>query len=489
MRHSSGRVRLRLLAFLLFLVLPAASALPARALAQTTSDSEQQLQTKYFTIFYPQGEKETADWYAGFADDVNVAVAEMLGQDPVTGLTLRIYTTEAAYITANPAAASEPGIMAHSIPSTKEVGVAVERLRQVGSDIARQSFRHEMTHIVAGALSDQNLPIGFQEALAQYNELSTSRAQESVGVLKSVVAANGTLLSWKELNDRGLFMGNAALGYPESYSVMSFLADKYGMGAFAHFMSGLRAGARWERALTDAYGKPVSQLETEWHAYLPGFLKDGWQQNLLAAYDLSPGVALYDAGQFKGAKEHFALSEKLYADLGRTERHTEAAGYLAKAEKAEAGADLAAQARKSLEAYDYSTAHEQASRAVQAFDELSLKTQSDIATETAALAQQGLDAITMLARAQDHLDRFDLPSARAEARFASQTFSQLGDAARTQEANKIVSSLSFAFTAAGAVVLALGLLALVAGGLVMLRSRRAQQATPILPGEESASWL
>jgi hypothetical protein len=126
---------------------------------------------------------------------------------------------------------------------------------------------------------------------------------------------------------------------------------------------------------------------------------------------------------------------------------------------------------------------------VQAFDELSLKTQSDIATETAALAQQGLDAITMLARAQDHLDRFDLPSARAEARFASQTFSQLGDAARAQEANKIVSSLSFAFTAAGAVVLALGLLALVAGGLVMLRSRRAQQATPILPGEESASWL
>jgi hypothetical protein len=418
-----------------------------------------------------------------------VAVAEMLGKDPVMGLTLRIYTTEAAYIAANPAAASEPGIMAHSVPSTKEVGVAVERLRQVGSDIARESFRHEMTHIVAGALSDQNLPIGFQEALAQYNELSTSRAQESVGVLKSVVAANGTLLTWEGLNDRGLFMSNAALGYPESYSVMAFLADKYGMGAFARFMSGLRDGVRWERALSEAYGKPISQLETEWRAYLPGFLKDGWQQNLLTAYDLSPGVALYDAGQFKEAREHFALSEKLYADLGRADRQSEAADYLAKAKKAETAADQATQARTSLEAYDYSTAHDQASRAVQAFNELGLQAQSDIAAETAGLAQQGLDAITTLASAQDHLDRFDLPNARAEARFASQTFSKLGDADRAQEANKIVSSLSFAFTVAGAVVLLLGMLALLGGGLVMLRSRRNRQATPILPGEESVSWL
>src|SRR5260370_15649317 len=113
----------------------------------------------------------------------------MLGQDPVTGLTLDIYDTEADYIAANPVAGSEPGIMAHSVPSKKEVGVAVERLRQVDTDVARQSFRHEMTHIVAGALSNQNLPIGFQEALAQYNELSTSRAQESAEALKSAIAA------------------------------------------------------------------------------------------------------------------------------------------------------------------------------------------------------------------------------------------------------------------------------------------------------------
>jgi hypothetical protein len=96
----------------------------------------------------------------------------------------------------------------------------------------------------------------------------------------------------------------------------------------------------------------------------------------------------------------------------------------------------------------------------------------------------------VLASAQDRLDRFDLPGARAEARFASQTFSKLGDTTRAQQANRIVASLSFAFTAAGVAVLGLGLLALLGGGFVMLRSRRARIVPrSTLPGEESVSWL
>ena len=96
----------------------------------------------------------------------------------------------------------------------------------------------------------------------------------------------------------------------------------------------------------------------------------------------------------------------------------------------------------------------------------------------------------MLASAQDHLDKFDLPTARAEARFASQTFSKLGDTARAEQANKIVSSLSFAFTAAGVTVLAIALLALLGGGFVILRSRRTRvRSRSSMPGEESVSWL
>lgn len=493
MQASPPRVRLRFCALLtLFLLLPL--ALPLRALAQSqsaTQEGEQRLATKYFTILYPNGEEKTAAWYADFADDVNVAVAEMLGQEPVRGLTLHIYATEDDYVAANPVAQNEPGIMAHAIPDKKEVGVAVERLRQVEPEIARQSFRHEMTHVVAGALSNQKLPIGFQEGLAQYNELSTSRAQSSMEAMRSDQETGVPLLSWPELNDRAAFMRNPGLSYPESYSMMAFLADKYGMGAFSRFLTGLRDGKEWPRAINDAYGKAVDALEVEWRVYLPGFIKDGWQQNLLTAYDLSPGVALYQAGRFTEAADHFMQSEKLYHDLGRTAREKAASDYLARSTQAEQADQFATQARKSLEAYDYTAARGVAQSAANTFASLDLKAQQDIAAETAKLAQRGLEAIAALNNAQVSLQKFDIPGARAEARAASQTFAELGDKARAGAANKIVSDMSLLVTSVGYGALGVGVLAVLAGGIIAMRARgrmAREQAQKRLPGE-SASWL
>ena len=74
MQLPSLRVRWPLLAFIFLFVLSTAAVLPRHALAQTSS--EQKLETKYFTIYYPQGEEETASWYASFADDVSAAVSE-----------------------------------------------------------------------------------------------------------------------------------------------------------------------------------------------------------------------------------------------------------------------------------------------------------------------------------------------------------------------------------------------------------------------------
>jgi hypothetical protein len=491
-------MRLWLLATILFLVLPSAVLVPTRALAQSASQpaGSQQLKTKYFTIYYPSGEQDTANWYASFIDDVDAAVSEMLGADPVGGLTLSIYDTEADYIAANPAAGSEPGIMAHSVPSKKEVGVAVERLRQVDADVARQSFRHEMTHIVAGALSNQNLPVGLQEGLAQYNELSISRAQESAQALDTAIAGNVPLFSWTDLNDQQSFMSDAALAYPESYSVMAFLADKYGMGDFAAFMQNLRNNVDWPAAMAAAYGKSADQLQAEWRDYLPGFLKEGWQQNLLAAYDLSPGVALYDAGRFKEAAGDFALSQKLYSGMGRADRMSEATDYLARAQKADGAATLAADARKALEAYDYKSAHDKAAQALDTFTGLGLKDMAGAAGQTAGLAQSGLDASVALHGAQAKLDSFNLPGAQGDALTAARLFAKLGDAPNTEQANRIVQQVSGTLTVTGLIAAGLGLLVLLVGSFFVVRSLRRRRmpqhpenSGPTPTGEEGASWL
>src|SRR4051794_26749460 len=174
----------RIFRWLCLLCVPAILlALVPAAHTWAADSADQQISTRYFTIIYPAGEEVTATWYAGFVDDVDTAVSELLGSDPVSGLTLHIYATEAEYQAANPLAEIHPDILAHAIPDRKEVGVAVERLREQAPELARVSFRHEMTHVVAGALSNQNLPIDFQEGLAQYNELSRDRAESVARII------------------------------------------------------------------------------------------------------------------------------------------------------------------------------------------------------------------------------------------------------------------------------------------------------------------
>jgi hypothetical protein len=275
---------------------------------------------------------------------------------------------------------------------------------------------------------------------------------------------------------------------------MAFLADKYGMGDFADFMSRLRDNVPWQNAMDGAYGKTVAQLQAEWEDYLPGFLKDGWKQNLLAAYDLSPGVALYDAGHFKDAASDFALSQKLYSGLGRIDRASEAADYFAKAQQADGAAALAADARKALEGYDYKSAHDKAEQALGTFNKLGLEDQAAAASQTNDLAQSGLAASAALARAQSELQNLNLPGAHSDALSAAEAFGKLGDLDNARQANRIAENVSGVVAVAGSIAAGVGVLVLLAGTLFVVRSLR-RRRTPQQPegaaptGEESASWL
>src|SRR5947208_3254181 len=104
---SSNRLRLRffLLFFLLATALGPHTAFSANEGAinhAPTGQIEQHISTHYFSVSYPQGEEKAANWYAGFVDDVDISVSELLGAQPVEGLKLTIYATEAEYTQANP---------------------------------------------------------------------------------------------------------------------------------------------------------------------------------------------------------------------------------------------------------------------------------------------------------------------------------------------------------------------------------------------------
>ena len=494
--HPASRsVPLRYLFAALFVL--CSLIVPTRTFA--ARQGEQQLSTKYFTIYYPDGEAKTAAWYASFADDVDTAVSELLGAEPVTEITLHIYATEAEYAEVNPLAGFHPGIMAHAIPEQRELGVAIERLRQEAPELARESFRHEMTHIVAGALSGQKLPIGLQEGLAQYNELSQSRSQEVVQVLQQAQTMGAPLLSWRELNSRRTFQSRLDVAYPQSYSVMAFLADRYGMGAFSRFLKELAGGPYGGRgayadAMATAYGTSMDDLESQWQQYLPDFLKDGWKHNVLSSYDLEPGKALYDAGRFLEATDYFAASEKLYRDLGRDARAGEAAGYREKADRALQAGELTGQARKALEGHDYAGAERTATMAVRAFEALNLSARKDQALSLRQMAGRGLRAVSDLQRAREHRQVFNLPQAQAEARQAGETLAGLGDSSGVAEANAVLSELWQLQRSAGMAALGGGAISVVLGVYSVLRFRKREAIRRLAAGansqfKEDPSWL
>ncbi|HUP27631.1 MAG TPA: peptidase MA family metallohydrolase [Chloroflexia bacterium] len=478
-RRPWPRVALLILALITFCRPTVASAV-----------SEQSITTRYFTVYYPEGEEQTAQWYAGFVDEVDTSVSELLGADPVEGITLRIYGSEADYEQANPMAGIHPGVMAHAIPEEREVGVAVERLRQQPPELARESFRHEMTHILAGALSNQNLPIAFQEGLAQYNELSTTRGSEVARSIEMAQSANVPLLSWTDLNIIDRFRRRLDLSYPQSYTVMAFLADRYGMEPFSRFLKQLETGMYYQDALYSAYGKPINALEAEWKEYLPGFVKEGYKLNVLSASDMSPALALYQAGKFKEAGELFARSETLFTGLGRTERASEATSNRLKADKAQAAVDLSNAARQALERHDYAASQRDALAASDSFAALQLTSWEERSKETQALAKRGLDAAAGLQRAKEHRASFRLAEAQDEARQAGQTFALLADNQQLAEANALLADVWSLQRAAGIGALGAGVAAVLAGALAVLRiAKRSRRLAPVALGEETASWL
>jgi hypothetical protein len=483
MLHGS-RIRVILSAlFLLLLVLS-----PARVLAQRSNVNV--LSTKYFSIYYPPAEEKSAAWYAGFADEVNESVADLLGSRPVQSMKLLIFDTEAEYGRANPMAELHPGIMAHAIPERREIGVAVERLRQVPPELARESFRHEVTHIIAGHLTNQRLPVGFQEGLAQYNELSTTRGQEVASLMRQIKASGETWLTWDELNDGETFRRVVEIGYPQSYSIMHFLADKYGMSTFARMMANLRDGASLGDSIAWAYSKTSQQLEQEWLAWLPSFLDTGWRTNLLMAYDLAPAQALYDAGRFKEAEEQFALSERLYRDLGKGIQADDIAAMRERSKQAYTAGDLVGQANESLKSHDYAQAYNYATRAGSTYDNLSLDSNESRATETAQLAQRGVDALAQLEKAHKDLAGWNLPGAELSARQAAEAFVTLGDEARVAEVNDILATTWQYRRLAGFGALGLGVLALAVGAMAVVRTqKRSKQARQRPYMEENRSWL
>lgn len=140
---------------------------------------------------------------------------------------------------------------------------------QQGAEIARRALPHELTHAVVDQATDNPfgpIPQWLGEGLASRGEPRMS--QDQADALARATAAN-KLLPLRAIS--GAFpvdSGEALLAYAESYSVVTFMTERYGRARMNELLRAYREGVTYEEGLQRGLGMDLAQLEQEWRAWL-----------------------------------------------------------------------------------------------------------------------------------------------------------------------------------------------------------------------------
>lgn len=128
---------------------------------------------------------------------------------------------------------------------------------------------HEISHLIlADFLGDANIPLWFNEGVAQLQE--SGKRQEADRVMRKAVKL-GYFIPFRQFisNDIGIMQDKvyAVFFYAQSVSVVYFLIHQYGSQKFGELCRELRDGKTFEAALLKTYSslvKSVEDFEQKW---------------------------------------------------------------------------------------------------------------------------------------------------------------------------------------------------------------------------------
>ena len=358
---------------------------------------------------------------------------------------LYVYSSDAGLATAM--TASEAPLAASTVAVVDSgagpIALALPRLQRLSTLEAENTLRHVLAQLVARRAAGGNLPPGFEEGIARYVERPVSaRAARYAALLQNANRQN-ELLPWTTLNDPAATDIDPALVSAHAYSVVAFLADRYGLDRLDQFVTSLREQPDWELAIRAAYQRPLAELEAEWRQNLPQWTATGWQTNLFAAFDLQPVRELLASAHYAAAKEEIGKSLRLATELGDRERQAEAEALLRQSDIGLQAESLMAQIQAALEVHDYVRAQELIDQARQQFAQLpATQRLDDLLSSYEGLARQGRRVLTSLEQAQHLAPSWtDYPEARAAALDAGTLAANLGDQALTDQARAILTEI------------------------------------------------
>lgn len=455
---------------LLFVLLLLWMAAPT-ALAQ--SEDWRERATTDFTILYAPGSEDQAARYAGFADQIFDEVTGVFGHRVATPITLRLYPDLESYYVANPRARGIDGVVAHADFRRNEVVVILSQTQQQTDEEVLNNVRHELTHIVAADLSDNRLNAGFQEGLAQYLETATPELDRKLVLLRAA-QVNQLLLPWSAFDDRNAIYQNPDISYPQTLSVVAFLAQRSSFTQVRDFVTISASTSGYRTALQRAFGATPDELEQAWIEWLPGYLnRDAPSAPVVGSYDLARAEALLQTGDYPAAQSELEAVLAGLRAAGQSDQLSQAESLLARSQAGIAANDLARQSHDALAAADYSRAGQLVAQAQDAYAALSDTRQAAVLADYADRAIRGQLAAQRLDQAFALAQTLRFPQARALADTAAAEYMALGDSDRAAKAAELRAFLDQRQSLIGGVLLVLGL-----GGVAISLARRSLTPEP-----------
>jgi hypothetical protein len=473
---------LRVFALLLAIVVLAGQS----AVASAAERSEQEhragpLVVRYVGAEDAGGQAEFA-WYLSAVelayqdvqDVFKLALAES-GAKPRDEIVITLYGDDNAYARANPVAGREEGVLGHAHPSEGVIGVAVARLRDKSEGFRRDALRHELTHVVLGDLSNQRLPIGFQEGIAQYLERDVDQRQRFATAVRRGREAS-QLLSLTDLNRPRAFLSAAGLAYPQSYSLVVYLAERYGFGKVIHLVTTVRDVSTLDEAVRRVFERSLSEIEAEWQAFLPGYLDHGWARNDLDLWTLAEPRRLLGEGKYAEARDVYDRADALFTGMSRPDHLATVRAERRRALTGLEAIDLTHRGTAALSAGQYDGAADLLIQGERRWTELGDSRRAALAALAATQARDGQSAVHQLEEARRQLEGWQFQVADDLAYDAGQVLAELGDEARTEEARQVMRDAQqlrtrLGLAAAGGGVAGVGLLGV---GWAAGRRRRAR---------------
>ncbi|MGI8643445.1 MAG: peptidase MA family metallohydrolase [Thermomicrobiales bacterium] len=380
-----------------------------------------------------------------------------------------VYASDSTYVDATrglePATTGQLGITPDA---------AAARLHVLLSPLAGRSplerengLRHATALVLLGQASAGNLPRGFAEGMASYVERPVMPRLARIAAVTNGAFQAGDLLSWSDLNRRRPVRADSELVAAESYAMVAFLVDRYGLRSFRGMLAELRENPDWRVAMRNAYNRGSNEVEAQWRDNLPRWAASEWRDNLVAAFDLARPRASLDAGDYAGAKTLLEQSWRLFRDLDDQERLTLTEAMLSQADIGIQAETAMAQAREALELHTYDRAQALLEQARAQYDQLPAEQRPDTILETyETLAGSGLTALTSLNEANRRKTRWsEYAAAREAALDAGTRFAALGDEEMRADASSILEELD---TRQRRLVLLLGALAAITAAWLAL---------------------